>query len=67
LSWGLNNRRYFIGSVQSGEDQMRSEGKAKAGASAGCREAVEFYKPLSIRFIDFAAEGQIARFRQNPP
>ena len=27
---------------------MRSEGKAKAGASAGCREAVEFYRSKSI-------------------
>jgi hypothetical protein len=47
LSWDLNNRRYLIGSMQSGEDQMKSVGKAKAGASAGCREAVEFFNPIA--------------------
>jgi hypothetical protein len=31
---------------------MRSEGKAKAGASAGCREAVEFYNPNCSEFAD---------------
>jgi hypothetical protein len=40
---GLKKRRYLIESKKRIDDQIKLAGKAKTCASAGFREAVEFY------------------------